>query len=61
VWNDTHRLAAWVMVAAGLVGFVLTISGLSLVIAFALLIGSALIPIIYSFVHYKALERRGAL
>ena len=27
VWNDTHRLAAWVMVTSGLVGFVLTVSG----------------------------------
>jgi uncharacterized membrane protein len=61
VWNDTHRLAAWVMVAAGLLGFVLAISGLNLIYAFVLLIGSAIIPIVYSFVHYKALERRGAL
>jgi hypothetical protein len=29
--------------------------------AFAVLIVSAFIPVIYSFVHYKALERRGAL
>jgi uncharacterized membrane protein len=61
VWNDTHRLAAWVMVAAGFIGFVITISGLSIIAAFGLLIGSAFIPVIYSFVHYKSLERRGAL
>jgi uncharacterized membrane protein len=61
VWNDTHRLAAWVMVAAGCIGFVMTVSGFSIIAAFALLIGSAFIPIIYSFVHYKSLERRGAL
>jgi uncharacterized membrane protein len=61
VWNDTHRLAAWVMVAAGLIGFVITISGLSIIFAIIVLVSSALIPVIYSFVHYKSLERRGAL
>jgi uncharacterized membrane protein len=61
VWNDTHRLAAWVFVAAGLLGFVIVIAGLPVAIAFALLIVAGLVPIIYSFVHYKALERRGAL
>ena len=25
VWNDTHRLAAWVMVAAGVIGFVMIV------------------------------------
>jgi len=61
VWNDTHRLAAWVMVAAGLIGFVITVSGVSIIYAIVVLVGSACIPIIYSFVHYKSLERRGAL
>jgi uncharacterized membrane protein len=61
VWNDTHRLAAWVMVASGLVGFVLTISGLSLILALVVCIGSMLIPMVYSFFHYKALERAGEL
>jgi len=59
VWNDTHRLAAWVMVASGLVGFVLTISGLSLILALVLCISSMMIPVVYSFFHYKALERAG--
>jgi uncharacterized membrane protein len=61
VWNDTHRLAARVFVVAGLIGFVLTISGVSPIFAFVLLIISALVPAVYSFVHYKSLERRGAL
>jgi hypothetical protein len=30
-------------------------------VAIALLVAAGLIPIIYSFIHYKALERRGAL
>jgi uncharacterized membrane protein len=61
VWNDTHRLAAWVMVAMGAIGFVLVVAGVPPVWAIGLLLGSLLIPVVYSFVHYKALERRGAL
>jgi uncharacterized membrane protein len=61
VWNDTHRVAAWTMVAGSVIGFVIVISGLSLVLAFAMLILSALVPVVYSFVHYKRLEREGAL
>ena len=61
VWNDTHRLAAWVWVAAGAIGFAMIVLGVPIMAAFAVLIVSAFIPVIYSFVHYKALERRGAL
>jgi uncharacterized membrane protein len=61
VWNDTHRLAAWVLTAAGAVGFVLTLLGVSVIVSIVLLVGSALLTIIYSFVHYKALERAGQL
>lgn len=61
VWNDTHRLAAWLMVAVGVVGFFLVVAGVSPLVAIGLLIGSMCIPIVYSFIHYKALERRGAL
>ena len=61
VWNDTHRLAAWVMVTVGVIGFLLIIAGVSPIVALGLLIGSMLIPAVYSFIHYKALERRGAL
>jgi uncharacterized membrane protein len=61
VWNDTHRLAAWLMVASGLLGFVMILIGVPIIYSIVVLIGSALIPVVYSFVHYKALERRGAL
>ena len=61
VWNDTHRLAAWVMTAGGLIGFVLTILGVSILVSVVILVASGLIPVIYSFVHYKALERAGQL
>jgi uncharacterized membrane protein len=61
VWNDTHRLAAWVMVTVGVIGFLLIIAGVSPMVAIGLLIGSMLIPAVYSFIHYKSLERRGTL
>jgi uncharacterized membrane protein len=61
VWNDTHRLAAWVWVSAGVIGFAMIVLGAPILAAFGVLIVSALIPVVYSFVHYKSLERRGAL
>jgi uncharacterized membrane protein len=61
VWNDTHRMAAWIMVSAGLLGFMMTLIGVPFVYSIVLLIASAFAPILYSFIHYKALERRGAL
>jgi uncharacterized membrane protein len=61
VWNDTHRFAAWIMVSAGILGFIMTLVGVPLVVPIVLLIGSAFVPVVYSFVHYKSLERRGAL
>jgi uncharacterized membrane protein len=61
VWNDTHRLAAWLMVLGSVVGLVVVLAGLPLPLAFGVLLASTLSPIVYSFVHYKNLERRGAL
>jgi uncharacterized membrane protein len=61
VWNDTHRLAGWIWVAAGGIGFAMIVFGAPILGALAVLIVSALIPVIYSFVHYKSLERRGVL
>ena len=60
VWNDTHRLAAWLMVAGGIIGFLLVIAGLPIVWSIGVLLVTFLIPVVYSFVHYKALERQGA-
>ncbi len=35
------------------------VSGLPIIVAFVVLVVSAFIPVIYSFVHYKSLEREG--
>jgi uncharacterized membrane protein len=61
VWNDTHRLAAWLMVGGGIVGFLLVVAGLPLPWLIGVLLVTFLIPAVYSFVHYKTLERQGAL
>ena len=61
VWNDTHRLGAWVMTAAGLVGFLMAVLGVPIWVSFVLLVGSMVILLVYSFLRYKALERAGQL
>jgi uncharacterized membrane protein len=61
VWNDTHRLAGWIWVAASVIGFAMLVLGAPILIAVAVLILSTFIPVIYSFVHYKSLERSGTL
>lgn len=60
VWHATHRFAAKCFVIAGLVGLVLAIAGVRFGPIAAILVG-ALIPVIYSLVYYKRLERRGEL
>ncbi len=58
VWNDTHRLGAWTFAVGGLLGFALALMGW-LILATVVIVPAALIPVVYSFLHYKALERRG--
>jgi uncharacterized membrane protein len=61
VWNDTHRVAAWTFVLAGLAGFVIVVAGESLLVSLIPIGVALVVPIVYAFVHYKQLERRGAL
>jgi uncharacterized membrane protein len=60
VWNATHRFAARIMVASGLVGLVFSITGMFLWAILVTLAG-ALKPVVYSLIYYKQLERRGEL
>jgi uncharacterized membrane protein len=59
VWEKTHRLAAWLFVAAGIGGFAAVMCGVSPLWCFGGLIAAALVPVIYSLVLYKRLERAG--
>jgi uncharacterized membrane protein len=61
VWDRTHRVAGWLFVAAGLLGFVAVLARVPLVACFVTLIVAALVPVLYSLVLYKRLERRGRL
>ena len=61
VWIDTHRLAAWLFVAAGLIGFVAVLLGVPLLWCFVGLMVAALVPVIYSLVLYKRLARQGRI
>jgi len=63
VWNDTHRLAGRMFVAAAGIGFVMLLLPLPTMTVFLLVIGlimaSAIIPAVYSAVLYKSLEGQG--
>jgi uncharacterized membrane protein len=65
VWNDTHRLAARLFVAAGLLGIPLIILPIPLefvfIIVISLIMAAAIIPAAYSAVHYKKLQSQGQL
>jgi immunity protein, SdpI family len=61
VWNATHRLAARTLFAGGLAGLVAVILRASFWAPIVMILAGALIPVIYSLIFYKQLERRGAL
>jgi uncharacterized membrane protein len=61
VWEKTHRLAAWTFAGAGVVGFLLVLVGVHPLVGLPLIIAAALIPIVYSLVEYKRLEKAGRL
>lgn len=59
VWNETHRLAAWMFVAFGVIGFLLILVGAPVAVAFGLFLAAVIVPVVYSLLLYKRLERRG--
>jgi uncharacterized membrane protein len=59
VWDRTHRLAAWLFVTAGVLGFVLVLLGVPFWIGVILILVAALWPVLYSLLLYKRLERQG--
>ena len=65
VWNATHRLGAWLLTAFGVVGAIVVIAGVSLIGCTIVLIAgiffAMLVPVGYSLVLYKRLERQGTL
>lgn len=61
VWTETHRLAAHVFVATGILGLIATFIGLSIFVPLGLILASVIVIIGFSLVRYKQLERRGQL
>lgn len=60
VWDDTHRLAVWTMIGGSVVGIVLVLAGMIAWSIGALVVGLG-VPVVYSLVHYKRLQRAGRL
>lgn len=61
VWNATHRFAAKTFFAGGLVGLLAVILRAPFWAPMAAILVATLIPVIYSLVLYKQLERAGEL
>jgi uncharacterized membrane protein len=61
VWADTHRLAAWWFVGAGLTGFILALTPLPIWVPVLPLIPATIWPVVFSYLRYKELERNGEL
>jgi uncharacterized membrane protein len=63
VWHATHRLAGKSMVLTGIVSIAAALwGGLAGTILWLALIGAGvLVPVVFSFVHYRSLERSGGL
>jgi uncharacterized membrane protein len=59
VWDPTHRLAGWVLVATGILGALATWRGVPVAYCFTLLLVAPLVPVLYSLWLSKRLEREG--
>ena len=61
VWYGTHRLAAKLIVVFSLLCLGSVVAGLSQGVCMAVLMTGLLIPVVYSLLYYKRLERSGEL
>lgn len=61
VWNATHRFAARTFFAGGLLGLLAVILRAPFWLPVTAILVAALIPVVYSLMFYKQLERRGEL
>jgi uncharacterized membrane protein len=59
VWNDTHRLAARLFFGVGLLGAVAVFLGVPVIASLVIFSTIIMVPVVYSLVLYKRLERRG--
>jgi immunity protein, SdpI family len=61
VWNATHRFAAKTFFAGGLLGLIAVILRAPFWLPVTAILVAALVPVVYSLMFYKQLERRGGL
>lgn len=61
VWYSTHRFAAKTMVIGAALSLVGMIAGLPLALCLTVLLAGPIIPVFYSLLVYKRLERKGNL
>ena len=61
VWDATHRFAAQTFVLGGAGGLLLTLLRAPFWASFGVLMAGALVPVVYSLVYYKGLQRRGEI
>ncbi len=61
VWYATHRLAARTMVAGGALAVLVALAGWHGLLGIAGLVAGAIVPVVFSLVYYKRLERSGTL
>ncbi|MBB3224833.1 SdpI family protein [Pseudoduganella umbonata] len=59
VWYATHRMGARVMVATGMCGLAAVLLRAPAPMLLALIAAAALLPVLYSLMLYKRLERKG--
>lgn len=59
VWDKTHRLSARLYFATGMLGAVAIWVGMSPAVCFVLFMVIVLVPVVYSLVLYKRLEKMG--
>jgi uncharacterized membrane protein len=56
VWRRTHRLGGWMMVGAGIALIVMGFAGASEAALLVVLAAAVLVPVVYSFFSYRAIE-----
>jgi uncharacterized membrane protein len=61
VWNQTHRVAAWLYTAIGILGLAAVLIGINLIAVFIVFMIGLLFPVPYSLYLYKRLQREGRL
>jgi uncharacterized membrane protein len=61
VWERTHRLGGWLMVAGSVAGLILLLAGVQPLASLGVFLVAAVTPVFYSLWLYKRLEKEGRL